>query len=113
MPCRSTGAAPTPPHQDEYFLRKSKRAWIVWIPLHDCPLRVGPLGLLPGSLHEGVQPHTENRILNLADSVCWATGPMRTGDVLMFDSHTIHCACPNLITHTTRFSIDCHYASRA
>ncbi len=102
----------TPPHQDRFFLRQPARIWTVWIPLGDCPLRLGPLALLPGSNRNGIQPHVENRIPEAQSSGWWAVSSMRSGDVLMFDSQTIHRACPNLTHNQIRFSADFRYAGR-
>jgi hypothetical protein len=103
-------ATATPPHQDGFFLRRPERFWTVWIPLGDCPLRLGPLAVLPASHREGIRPHSENRIADAEASGWWAASSMRIGDVLMFDSETIHRACPNLTGDTIRFSADFRYA---
>ena len=102
----------TPPHQDGFFLRQPGRIWTVWIPLGDCPLRLGPLAVLPGSSRKGLQPHFENQIVDVQSSGWWAASSMRSGDVLMFGSLTVHRACPNLTRDTIRFSADFRYAGR-
>jgi hypothetical protein len=103
----------TPPHQDQFFLRRQSRIWTVWIPLGDCPLRLGPLAVLPGSNRQGVQPHFENRVVDAQASGWWAASSMQAGDVLMFEGRTIHRACPNLSRNTIRYSADFRYACRS
>jgi hypothetical protein len=103
-------SAATPPHQDQYFVRHSQRIWTVWIPLGNCPLRLGPLAVLPGSHRQGIQPHLENQVAAATASGWWAASSMMCGDVLMLDGCTVHRACPNLTNNTTRFSADFRYS---
>jgi SAM-dependent methyltransferase len=109
VPPGAPGAA-TPPHQDQFFVRQSQRIWTVWIPLGDCPLRLGPLSVLPGSHRQGIQPHVENRVADANASGWWAASSMLCGDVLMLDGCTVHRACPNLTDETVRFSADFRYS---
>ncbi|MBE0656207.1 MAG: phytanoyl-CoA dioxygenase family protein [Bryobacteraceae bacterium] len=106
---RAPGSA-TPPHQDQFFVRQASRIWTVWIPLDDCPLRLGPLVVLPGSHRQGIQPHIENRVADANTSGWWAASSMSCGDVLMFDGCAVHRACPNLTCETVRFSADFRYS---
>jgi SAM-dependent methyltransferase len=109
VPPGAPGSA-TPPHQDQFFIRQTSRIWTAWIPLGDCPLRLGPLAVLPGSHRAGIQPHFENRVADVQASGWWAASSMSCGDVLMFDGCTVHRACPNLTDETVRFSADFRYA---
>jgi SAM-dependent methyltransferase len=102
--------AATPPHQDQFFVRQPSRIWTAWIPLGDCPLRLGPLAVLPGSHRQGIQPHFENRVADANASGWWAASSMSCGDVLLFDGWTVHRACPNLTRDTIRFSADFRYS---
>ena len=109
VPPGAPGAA-TPPHQDEFFIRQPPPIWTVWIPLGDCPLRLGPLAVLPGSHRQGIRQHFENRVADTDASGWWAASSMLCGDVLMFEGRVVHRACPNLTHDTIRFSADFRYS---
>ena len=104
----------TPPHQDGFYHRSSSR-WTVWIPLGDCPLRLGPLAVIPGSHRDGLLPHaaqyTGGPGLPVAPDRGWSLSSMRCGDVLMFHPFTVHMACPNASRNQFRLSIDCRYCA--
>jgi SAM-dependent methyltransferase len=104
-------ASATPPHQDEFFMRNSQPTRTVWIPLDDCPLRLGPLALLPGSHRRGVLPHPDNRVPDEYAHVWWAASSLSCGDVLVFGGRTVHRALPNLTGNTTRISADFRYSA--
>jgi SAM-dependent methyltransferase len=103
-------ASATPPHQDEFFMRNSQRTWTVWIPLADCPMRLGPLAILPGSHRRGVLPHSNDRVGEEYVHGTWAASSLSCGDVLVFQGRTVHRALPNLTRHTTRISADFRYS---
>ena len=88
--------------------------YTVWIPLHDCPIGIGPLRILEGSHRYGVQHH-ERENLHVpeipeaaAAGAEWVGGPVNAGDVLIFHSLTVHAASPNL-SNQMRLSMDCRF----
>lgn len=94
----------TPPHQDEFYLRAGSECWIVWTPLTDCPLDMGPLALSPAS-------HRFGLLDRIPDDLPWWSSPLRSGDALLFHHLTVHRALPNLGLQP-RLSIDCRYRRR-
>src|ERR1700679_3911678 len=86
----------------------------VWIPLHDCPVDVGPLRILEGSHRFGVQSHRRENLhvpeipIEAAAGDGWAGGQINAGDVLIFHSLTVHAASPNL-SNRLRVSLDCRF----
>ena len=62
-----------------------------WVPLMDIPVRLGGLGIRPGS-HLG--PPQRPRVLKAGERG-WATTDYRVGDVLVFHCLTSHAALPN------------------
>lgn len=101
-------------HQDYRFMGGDPECFTAWIPLHDCPVEVGPLQIMEGSHLFGFQNH-ENESLHVpeipAGSVVggdWVGGEINAGDVLIFHSLTVHAASPNL-SKQLRISIDCRF----
>jgi ectoine hydroxylase-related dioxygenase (phytanoyl-CoA dioxygenase family) len=101
-------------HQDYEFMGGDPEFFTVWIPLHDCPVDVGPLRILDGSHRFGVQYH-ERENLHVpeipADTTAgseWVGGQINAGDVLIFHSLTVHAASPNL-SNELRISLDCRF----
>lgn len=86
----------------------------VWIPLHDCPVHMGPLQTMQGSHHFGFQKHEEENLhvpeipRESAIGGDWSGGQVNAGDVLMFHSLTVHAAAPNL-SRQLRISLDCRF----
>jgi hypothetical protein len=107
------GEPATPPHQDQFFMNDARGVWTVWIPLSDCPLRLGPLAVLAGSQRGGIRPHVSNQVADSDLNPWWSTSSMAQGDVLAFDGCTIHRACPNLTRDRVRFSVDFRYTKAA
>lgn len=108
-------AVPTPPHQDFIHVQGSKRTWTAWFPLGDCPATLGGLAVLAGSHHEGVLSYKEaGGAGGLEAYLCdldyaWASGDFRAGDVLLFNSQTVHRALPNQFVDRIRLSCDFRY----
>jgi ectoine hydroxylase-related dioxygenase (phytanoyl-CoA dioxygenase family) len=101
-------------HQDYEFMGGDPEFFTVWIPLHDCPVDVGPLRILDGSHRFGIQYH-ERENLHVpeipADTTVgseWVGGQINAGDVLIFHSLTVHAASPNL-SNQLRISLDCRF----
>lgn len=101
-------------HQDYEFMGGDPEFFTVWIPLHDCPINIGPLRILEGSHHFGVQTHERENLhvpeipLDSIKGEEWVEGDIHAGDVLIFHSLTAHSASPNL-SHQLRLSIDCRF----
>jgi ectoine hydroxylase-related dioxygenase (phytanoyl-CoA dioxygenase family) len=101
-------------HQDYEFMGGDPEFFTVWIPLHDCPVDVGPLRILEGSHRFGVQNHERENLhvpeIPIGEAVGdgWVGGHVNAGDVLIFHSLTVHAASPNL-TDRLRLSLDCRF----
>jgi hypothetical protein len=101
-------------HQDYRFMGGDPECFTVWIPLHDCPVDVGPLQIVEGSHRLGYQRHEDENLHvpeipteTVADSE-WVGGEINCGDVLIFHSLTVHAASPNL-SKQLRISLDCRF----
>lgn len=101
-------------HQDYEFMGGDPEFFTAWIPLHDCPVEVGPLRIAEGSHRFGIQQH-QSENLHVpeipGDAVAgdeWAGGHVNAGDVLIFHSLTVHAASPNL-SEQMRLSLDCRF----
>ena len=101
-------------HQDFEFMGGDPEFYTVWIPLHDCPLEIGPLRILEGSHRHGIQHHERDNLHvpeipeTAAAGIEWVGGQVNAGDVLIFHSLTVHAASPNL-SEQMRLSIDCRF----
>jgi ectoine hydroxylase-related dioxygenase (phytanoyl-CoA dioxygenase family) len=103
----------TQPHQDAHYVRMIEDFWTVWIPLGDCPRKLGPLALLAGSHCGGLREHSGQGIVDggvvVADDAVWSTTDFRCGDAVLFRPHTLHCSLPNVTGDTLRLSADFRY----
>jgi len=105
----------TPPHQDFPFIQGTVETYTAWIPLGDVSRALGGLMVDAGS-HAG-GPYEYHLSLGaggmgidpaaLPDR--WHTTDYRTGDVLLFHSHMVHRALPNLSADRLRLSVDYRY----
>jgi ectoine hydroxylase-related dioxygenase (phytanoyl-CoA dioxygenase family) len=101
-------------HQDYEFMGGDPEFFTVWIPLHDCPVDVGPLKILEGSHRCGIQSHERENLhvpeipIGAAVGDGWVGGRVNAGDVLIFHSLTVHAASPNL-SKRLRLSLDCRF----
>jgi hypothetical protein len=110
---------PTLPHQDFFFVRGASDVLTAWIPLGDCPARLGGLRVLAGSHAEGLREVRAGQGVGHVhadvddDDPRW-TDPhdYRAGDVLVFHSLTVHRAPENQGEHL-RISADFRYQSCA
>lgn len=106
------------PHQDYRFMGGDPECFTVWIPLHDCPIEVGPLQVMKGSHRAGFLSHDEENlhVPELPASTTaegeWVGGPICAGDVLLFHSLTVHAALPNF-SKEMRISLDCRFQDYA
>lgn len=103
----------TQPHQDGHYVRMIEDFWTAWIPLGDCPRKLGPLALLAGSHHGGLKEHSGHGIVEggvkVPDDAVWSTIDFRSGDVVLFRPHTVHCSLPNRSGDRLRLSADFRY----
>ena len=101
-------------HQDYEFMGGDPQFYTVWIPLHDCPIEIGPLRILEGSNRHGIQHHERDNLHvpeipeAAAAGTQWVGGQVNAGDVLIFHSLTVHAASPN-VSEQMRLSIDCRF----
>jgi ectoine hydroxylase-related dioxygenase (phytanoyl-CoA dioxygenase family) len=101
-------------HQDYEFMGGDPEFFTVWIPLHDCPIDVGPLRILEGSHRFGIQSHERENLhvpeipIGAAAGDGWVGGHVNAGDVLIFHSLTVHAGSPNL-SERLRLSLDCRF----
>ena len=103
-------------HQDYRFMSGDPECYTVWIPLHDCPIDLGPLQILEGSQQFGFIGHEDENLhvpeiptgaLTEGD---WVSGQINAGDVLIFHSLTVHAASANR-SQQLRISMDCRFQS--
>lgn len=105
----------TPPHQDYPLIQGTPDTYTVWIPLVDCPMELGGLAMLPGSHRVGLLPvHSASGPGGLGVDaedlgLTWHMQDMRAGDALLFHSHTVHRALPNVSERDLRISADYRY----
>jgi ectoine hydroxylase-related dioxygenase (phytanoyl-CoA dioxygenase family) len=98
-------------HQDHQSIAGDPESFTAWMPLHDCPVELGPLRILEGSHHFGLQdidPQTGIIPEDTARGAVWVGGQINAGDVLIFHSLTVHAASPNT-SQQLRISMDCRF----
>lgn len=101
-------------HQDYRFMGGDPECFTTWIPLHDCPVNVGPLQIMEGSHRFGFQNHHDENLhvpeipREAAIGNDWVGGQVNAGDVLLFHSLTVHAAAPNR-SQQLRISLDCRF----
>jgi len=106
---------PTQPHQDWQYIRGSLDTVTAWIPLGDCPRRLGGLAVIPGSHRVGFREHVRSTgaggmgVPTNDLQQPWLSTDYRAGDVLLFPALTIHAALPNQATGRMRLSADFRY----
>jgi len=98
-------------HQDHLAVGGDTNCFTAWLPLHDCPAELGPLQILEGSHHFGLQdadPDTGVISKDNARGREWVSGEINAGDALIFHSLTVHSASPNTSSQL-RISMDCRF----
>lgn len=106
----------TPAHQDRSYLSCPEPVWTAWVPLLDCPRKLGPLAVLQGSHKQGLRAHrsTGPRGQSLGSiQGDWRSADYRVGDVCFFVDLCIHRALPNCTQDELRLSVDFRYSSVA
>ncbi len=97
----------TPPHQDFFPVRGTQQTWTVWTPLGDCGEELGGgLGFVIGSNRPAELLDHDMAVMacEVDDAAEWAWSPMKSGDVIMFNSLTIHQARDNETDNRIRLS---------
>jgi ectoine hydroxylase-related dioxygenase (phytanoyl-CoA dioxygenase family) len=97
-------------HQDHQAIAGDAESFTAWMPLHDCPIELGPLQVVDASHRFGLQPTVANSIIprDAALGDGWTGGAINAGDVLFFHSMTVHAATPNS-SNRLRISLDCRF----
>jgi 1-deoxypentalenic acid 11beta-hydroxylase len=109
----------TPSHQDHYFIGPNSDFRTVWIPLMEIDKEVGGLCIAAGSHVRGVREHVEDEkyesyilkgrkqkgipLETIGEP--WVTTDYRPGDVVIFNSSTIHRSLTNR-SRMVRLSVD-------
>jgi phytanoyl-CoA hydroxylase len=117
---KNPGAIGQPWHQDSlYFPFEPDRQVGIWVAVTDATPTNGPLSVLPGSHREPVHEHVPDRrpdanlgyteIVDMDFSAAERV-LMRAGDVLVFDSHLMHCSTDNE-SDGARAAMVYHYAA--
>ena len=107
--------SPTPPHQDFPHIQGTSETWTCWFPLADCPRSTGGLTVMRGSNAEGVLPiQPAKGAGGIAVRLCpwetqWVEGDFEAGDILTFNSYTLHKALRCADKETIRLSLDVRY----
>lgn len=102
----------TPPHQDYIHIKGSPETLTIWFPLGDCPFELGGLTVLSGSRRLGllstVEAHGAGRTgVEIGETELeWVSSEFAAGDVVMFNSHTVHAGLPNKTEDRLRISMD-------
>jgi ectoine hydroxylase-related dioxygenase (phytanoyl-CoA dioxygenase family) len=109
----------TPAHQDFPLIQGAPETYTAWMPLVDCPMRVGGLAMLAGSHRFGLLPmrpafgpgglEADTEELCRAQGLTWRTQDLEAGDALIFHSHTVHRALHNVSGNQLRLSADFRY----
>jgi ectoine hydroxylase-related dioxygenase (phytanoyl-CoA dioxygenase family) len=105
----------TPAHQDFIHIKGAADTYTCWFPLGDCPPELGGLAIMAGSHPEGVLPHVPalgaggKGIVTEPLPYHWVASPLRTGDALLFHSHTVHKGLDNVSADRLRVSVDFRY----
>ena len=108
----------TPAHQDHFFIGPNSDFRTAWIPLMTIDPALGGLALATASHKDGIGEHVEGEAESYIlrgrkqkgvplESITeeWVTTTYRPGDLLIFNSHTLHRALANR-SHLIRLSLD-------
>jgi ectoine hydroxylase-related dioxygenase (phytanoyl-CoA dioxygenase family) len=120
---KNPGAWGQPWHQDSYYFPFDPPRPVVgvWLAVTEATLTNGCLHVLPGSQHEPVHEHVPDRrpgalfgYVEIVDHDMAASEPvlMDPGDLLLFDSHLMHCSTDNEADRL-RAAMVYHYAPTA
>jgi hypothetical protein len=104
----------TPPHQDFFHVRGTPDTYTAWVPLGDCPEKLGCVTVADGSHDVGLREHKPSTgpggwSVEIDAEIVWRSQDFSAGDVLLFHSLTMHQALPNRTPDELRVSIDNRY----
>jgi hypothetical protein len=105
----------TPPHQDAYSHHAGPTMAGVWVALHDVDDSIGRVRVLPGSHKGGVRKVFEAQGVGgvqcevYEHETLWHVSDFEQGDVLIFNSATVHKAEPNTSESKVRLSVDTRF----
>ena len=117
VPCPAS--RPTPIHQDFIHIQGTRNVWTCWMPLGDIPLALGGLVVMPRSHKLGVLSVTAAEGAGGLETILcdvdlnWIQENYRAGDVLTFNSCTVHKSLPNEMPERVRLSVDYRYQPAA
>jgi hypothetical protein len=105
----------TPPHQDAYSHHAGPTMHGIWVALHDVDSTMGRVKVLPGSHKGGVRKVFEAQGVGgvqcevYEHETLWHVSDFEQGDVLIFNSATVHKAEPNTSQSKVRISVDTRF----
>lgn len=105
----------TPPHQDAHSHHAGPTMAGFWVALHDVDEEMGRLKVLPRSHERGVRPVFQTQGVGgvqcevYPDETTWHVSDVEAGDVIIFNSCTVHKAEPNRTAGTVRISVDTRF----
>ena len=116
---KTPGAMGQPWHQDSYYFPFTPDHQLgVWLSVTEATLENGCLHILPGSHTEPVhkhvlpkRPNSNDGYVEIVDHDMGAEIPvlMKPGDLLLFDSHVMHCSTDN-VSDGIRAAMVYHYS---
>jgi hypothetical protein len=104
----------TPVHQDFFHVRGTAETYTAWVPLGDCPQRLGCLAIAEATHRLGFREHRSSAgpggwSVKAGADATWRSQDFAAGDVLIFHSLTMHQALPNRTNDQVRVSLDNRY----
>lgn len=102
-------------HQDDFYVKGAPNELVVWIPLQDTPVHLGALGVIKGSHKAGKIPHDVKWGKKMMPQNCFSNpvtlAEMEKGDLLIFNSYTLHTSNMNL-SDKIRYSLQLRFTSQ-
>jgi hypothetical protein len=105
----------TPSHQDFLHIQGAEQTWTSWIPIGDAPQEMGSLAILEGSHKSGLLGVSGAKGAGGLESILcglgyeWVAGDYCAGDLVTFNSLTVHKALSNQMPDKIRLSADMRY----
>lgn len=105
----------TPPHQDGHSHHAGPTMAGIWAALHDVSGQMGRLKILPASHKKGIRPVFSAEGVGgiqceiYEEENVWHVSDVEKGDVIIFNSATVHKAEPNTSDIYSRISIDTRF----
>ena len=105
----------TPPHQDAHSHHAGPTMAGFWVALHPITADMGRVKVLPESHKKGVRPVYSTQGVGgvqceiYEDETIWHVSDFDAGDVLIFNSCTVHKAEPNTTADAVRISVDTRF----